>query len=103
MPPRVEGSLVVARCDNEEACFVSRRRMSIRPSMAYSTGLQWEMEADFCMQIVFNHIAGAENVAPDALSPGNREATISAMKESGVAATEPLELGWGGVWLEGLL
>lgn len=68
MPRREEGELVVGRCEKEAALFVSRRRMAVCPSMEWCTEKQWKLEHVFSVQVVLDHIPGADNVAPDALT-----------------------------------
>lgn len=40
MSLREDGELVVGKCNNEAACFVSRRLMAMCPSMDWCTGKQ---------------------------------------------------------------
>lgn len=67
MPEREAGQVTVRRCDNLAACYVFRSRLSTTPTMALCVTLLCEVEAEFDIQVPFEHIAGEANVASDNL------------------------------------
>lgn len=60
MPRRENSELVVGRCDNVAACYVSRSRMAMCPTMAWCTGKQWALQEEFSVQVVLDHIPGED-------------------------------------------
>lgn len=78
--------------------------MAMCPSMAWSTEKQWELEQEFTVQVVLDHIPGADSVVPDAQSLGRLEKALQGMREGDIGEPRRLELGKrSGCWLEDLV
>lgn len=104
MPKGERGELVVGRCDKETACFVPRRWMAMFPSIAWYNERYGELEQEFEVQVVLDHIPGSENVAPHVFLRGWMDKTLQGMWVAGIVFQKRLELWerWG-FWLEDLV
>ena len=89
---RILGGVTISRSDNLAACLVSRRLLSATPTMAYFARRQAQMEAELGVRIVFDHIAGRDNVVPDLLSRGDELGAKAEMVRCAGTACVPTKL-----------
>lgn len=92
LPPREIGLVTVSRCDNMAACVVSRSRLSTTPTMALCVTILCELEAEFQVRIIFDHIPGEVNVVPDHLSRGKIREAVATMQQAGITNPQPSSL-----------
>lgn len=68
LPKLAPWTRVYGRSDNAAVCFISASRLATKPLMRLCITILRELEEEFGISIQADHVAGDENIIPDALS-----------------------------------